>query len=265
MDVLVEKLKDLGFNSYEAKVYLALLKKHPASGYEVAQIAGIPQSKAYDTLKSLVKKNILTSTNDKPQKYSPISPKELTKRLSRKYNSSINYLGKNLPDVSLDYNDPVLQIFGYEKIIEKLKEIIKSSKSSIYLEIWNEDFKKIEKEIKTAYDNDVDIKIVGYDNISSVYGLIYSHEGAREIESMTGSRMVYLLSDFEEAVFGKIQSHVCWTKNEEVTFLLKEFIVHDMYLLDVQANFPEQLKYFYGSGFRKLKDKILVKNSGNIH
>ena len=57
MDVLVEKLKDLGFNSYEAKVYLALLKKHPASGYEVAQIAGIPQSKAYDTLKSLVKKN----------------------------------------------------------------------------------------------------------------------------------------------------------------------------------------------------------------
>ena len=28
---LVEKLKEIGFNSYEAKVYIALLKKHPAT------------------------------------------------------------------------------------------------------------------------------------------------------------------------------------------------------------------------------------------
>jgi hypothetical protein len=34
-----------------------------------------------------------------------------------------------------------------------------------------------------------------------------------------------------------------------------------MYLLDVYARFPEQLKYFYGVGFKKLKDKILDKKS----
>ena len=39
-----------------------------------------------------------------------------------------------------------------------------------------------------------------------------------------------------------------------------------MYLLDVYSNFPEQLRYFYGSGFRKLKDKILDKRTDfNIH
>ncbi len=50
MDNIVEKLKALGFNSYEAKVYIALLKKYPATGYEVSQMADIPQSRAYDRL-----------------------------------------------------------------------------------------------------------------------------------------------------------------------------------------------------------------------
>ena len=45
---LVEKLKDIGFNSYEAKVYIALLKKHPATGYEISKIANIPQARTYD-------------------------------------------------------------------------------------------------------------------------------------------------------------------------------------------------------------------------
>ena len=53
MDEIVEKLKELGLNSYEAKVYVALLKKYPATGYEIGKIADIPQARAYDTLKSL--------------------------------------------------------------------------------------------------------------------------------------------------------------------------------------------------------------------
>ena len=53
MNDVIESLKELGLNSYEAKVYIALLKKYPATGYEVAKLADIPQSRAYDTLKSL--------------------------------------------------------------------------------------------------------------------------------------------------------------------------------------------------------------------
>jgi hypothetical protein len=30
-----------------------------------------------------------------------------------------------------------------------------------------------------------------------------------------------------------------------------------MYIIDIGENFPEQLKYFYGAGLKKLRDKIL--------
>lgn len=30
-----------------------------------------------------------------------------------------------------------------------------------------------------------------------------------------------------------------------------------MYMIDIEDNFPEQLRYFYGAGLKKLRDKIL--------
>lgn len=266
MDNLIEKLKDFGLNSYEAKVYLALLKKYPATGYETAQIADIPQSRAYDALKSLCAESIVFTTNEKPQRYNPISPKELTMRFKRKLNSSIDFLEKKLPSVKEDYNEPIHTISGYENNINKIKEIISNTKSTLYLEIWSEDFKRLESTILEVYHKGVDIKIVGYDNFECVFGLVYKHQGAKDIEHITKSRMIYLLSDNSESFFGKIQSTTVWTQNSEIAFLLKEFIVHDMYLLDVYEKFPEQLRYFYGAGFRKLKDKILDKKTDyNIH
>ena len=79
---LVEKLKEIGFNSYEAKVYIALLKKYPATGYEVSKLANIPQARTYDTLKVLEQKNVVAATNTKPVSYTPIKPKQIqTKQL----------------------------------------------------------------------------------------------------------------------------------------------------------------------------------------
>lgn len=266
MSDVIEKLKELGFNSYEAKVYVALLKKYPSTGYEISQSADIPQSRAYDALKSLEAENVVYSSNDKPQKYTPVSPKELTQRFKRKFNSTLDYLDKKLPSVKEDYNEPINNVCGYEEIISKLKEIIKHAQHSLYIEIWSYDFKQLEDVITEAYDRGVDIKIVGYDNLETVFGLVYPHQGGKEIEISAGSRLIYLLADNSESVFGKIEEKVVWTKNEDIAFLVKEFIVHDMYLLDVYEHFPEQLRYFYGAGFKKLKDKILDKQSSyNIH
>ncbi|MBR1461076.1 TrmB family transcriptional regulator [bacterium] len=265
MDNIVEKLKELGFNSYEAKVYLALLKKYPTTGYEIAQTANIPQSRAYDALKSLVSEQIVIPDDNKPQKYSPISPKELTKRFKRKINSTIDYLEKRLPEVKENYNEPVHNIEGYDVILEKTKELINNSQRSLYIEIWEEDFKHLDKEIEAAYDRGVDIKIVAYGKIKTQFGTVYYHNWANDIEQTIG-RLICILADNKEGIFGKIEKDAIWTENAKITFLLKEFMVHDMYLLDVGLNFPEQLKYFYGPGFKKLKDKILAKDSKyNIH
>ena len=261
MNEVIESLKELGFNSYEAKVYVALLKKYPATGYEVAQLADIPQSRAYDTLKTLENEKIVTSSGEKPQTFTPVKPKELTKRFRRKVEANLEFLEKKLPDVKVDYNEPIHSVSGENQIRNKIIEIIKSAKQEIYLEIWSYDFKYLEQYLFDAYNRGLEIKIVGYDNFQCTFGTIFKHRNGREIERTLGGRKIFLLVDDNEGLFGSSEEKVTWTKNSDIIMLIKEFIVHDMYLLDIEYNFPEQLKYFYGIGLKRLKDKVLGKNS----
>lgn len=267
MEDVIESLKELGFNTYEAKVYLALLKKYPATGYEVSQIADVPQSRAYDTLKALEKDKIVVATNLKPVTYTPIKPTELTQRFKRKINSTLEYLDKNLPSVKDDYTEPILSIAGAANIREKIIEIIKNAKKEIYIEIWSHDFRIMEPYFLDAYNRGVELKIVGYDNFKSNFGLIYEHGSAKEIESSLGGRMIILAADNEEGIIGNSSSthieniHVVWTKNKGVVFLIKEFIVHDMYLLDVEENLSEQMKIVYGKNLKTLREKVLGAHS----
>ena len=253
MDELVENLKEIGLNSYEAKVYLSLLKKYPATGYEVSKLADIPQARAYDTLKALETAHIVTSSNTKPVTYTPIKPKELTKRYRRKITSTLDFLDKKLPNVKDNYTEPILSVYGDLSIKDKIVEIIKSAKKEIFIEIWSQDFKYFEADLFDAYNRGLDIKIVGYDNFNCNFGTVFRHYNGREIEHVLGGKMIFMTADNQEGLFGKIENKkqempdVVWTKNEDIVFLIKEFIIHDMYLIDISEQFPEQLKYFYGA------------------
>lgn len=266
---LVEKLKEIGFNTYEAKVYISLLKKYPATGYEVAKLANIPQSRVYDTLKVLEEKNVVAATNSKPVAYTPIKPKQLISGYQKKMNSTINYLEKHLPEVKDDYNEPIITVSGSKNIRNKISEVIQNAKREIYIEIWNQDFKLFEQDLRDAYNRNVEIRIVGYDNFSSKFGLVFEHAFARDIELSLGGRMIIIAADDTEGIIGKISSfkndvsdtNIIWTKNKSIAFIIKEFIVHDMYLIDVEENLVEQMKYIYGKGFKRLKDKVLGSNS----
>ncbi len=269
---IIEKLKEIGLNTYEAKVYVALLKKYPATGYEVSKLANIPQSRTYDTLKVLEEKNIVVSTNAKPVIYTPIKPKQLTQRIQKKMNSTINYLDKHLPKVKDDYNEPIITITGRQNIQDKIIEVIQNAKREIYMEIWSQDYKVFEQELLSAYNRNVEIRIVGYDNFQSRFGLIFQHAFARDIELSLGGRMIIIAADDNEGVIGKISSlkndisdtNIIWTKNQGIVFIIKEFIVHDMYLIDVEENLVEQMKYIYGKGLKRLKDKVLGPNATYI-
>lgn len=266
---LVEKLKEIGFNSYEAKVYIALLKKYPATGYEVSKLANIPQARTYDTLKVLEEKNVVAASNSKPVSYTPIKPKQLLSSYQKKMTSTINYLEKHLPEVKDNYNEPIITITGRQNIQDKILEVIQNAKREIYMEVWSQDYKIFEQELLNAYNRNVEIRIVGYDNFRSNFGLVFEHAFAKDIEMSLGGRMVIIAADDNEGVVGKISSfknnaedmNIIYTQNKSIVFIIKEFIVHDMYLIDVEENLVEQMKYIYGKGFKRLKDKVLGTNS----
>ncbi len=91
----IKWFKLLGSHSYDARVYIALLRKHPSTGYRVALNAGIPFPKAYAALKRLVSGGAALIVNDqKPVTYIPIPPAELFKNLRHIFGVTMDHLEK---------------------------------------------------------------------------------------------------------------------------------------------------------------------------
>ena len=80
----IKKIKDFGLNSYEAKLWTALLSRGISTAGELSDIANVPRSRTYDVLESLEKKGFIISKIGKPIKYLAIPPKEVLERVKKK-------------------------------------------------------------------------------------------------------------------------------------------------------------------------------------
>ncbi|MFW6226360.1 MAG: TrmB family transcriptional regulator, partial [bacterium] len=68
-------------NSYEAKLWTALLSRGVSTAGELSDIANVPRSRTYDVLESLEKKGFIIMKIGKPIKYLAVDPEEVLKRV----------------------------------------------------------------------------------------------------------------------------------------------------------------------------------------
>jgi sugar-specific transcriptional regulator TrmB len=81
---MLNKLKAFGLNTYESKLWMALLSRGVATAGELSDIANVPRSRSYDVLESLEKKGFIMMKLGKPIKYVAVKPGEVLERVKRK-------------------------------------------------------------------------------------------------------------------------------------------------------------------------------------
>ena len=258
---LIEQFRQLGLNTYEAKVYIALLGKHPATGYEVSKSSSVPQARAYDTLKALESKNMVVSMGGKPTTYLPVPPEELLDRIEKTYQSTINELRAELPNYSVESIEPVHNLRGEAAIFNHARQMIENARETIMLEMWSDDQKFLEPALRDANDRGVKIAVVGYNNVSYDFCTVYEHDLADDIEDTLGGRWILLTVDATEGLVGthpvgQNEPHALWTRNPALVLVIKELVVHDIFLLDIEQTLPDVLTQTYGRGKPRLRNKI---------
>ena len=272
MDALIESLKDMGFNTYEAKVYLALLKHHPATGYEISKDSGVPQARAYDTLKALETDRAVVSLGGKPTQYLPVSPNELIDRWERSFKDSMKCLKTELPALSDETIEPIVNLRGRESILKHAISLINKAGKNIFLEIWSEDCAYFAEALQDAKnDRGVDIKIVGYNNLQLDGIDVFPHGLAEDIEESLGGRWIIMSVDDAEGLVGTIDApggrapQAVQTRNPGIVLIIKELIVHDIFLLDVERHLHKEMVQIYGKDLVKLRKRILGNESTIMH
>jgi len=102
----LNKLKEFGLNSYEAKIWSALLSRGVASAGELSDISNVPRSRAYDVLESLEKKGFIVMKLGKPIKYIAVEPQEVLERVKQRVKDDADTQAKILDELR---NDNVLE------------------------------------------------------------------------------------------------------------------------------------------------------------
>jgi len=80
----LSKLRDFGLNTYESKIWTALLSRGVSTAGELSDIANVPRSRSYDVLESLEKKGFVIMKLGKPIKYIAVPPEETIERVKKR-------------------------------------------------------------------------------------------------------------------------------------------------------------------------------------
>lgn len=89
-------LERFGFTSTESRVYIALLRLSPATGYAVAREAGLARANTYGALETMAARGVVTRLPGRPARFVAENPDALVGRLGRDAQSALEQLAQTL-------------------------------------------------------------------------------------------------------------------------------------------------------------------------
>ncbi len=88
MTELVKKLENIGFTTYESKVFIALMKGYNLTAAEVAERSGVPRTSVYEILKSFAEKGYCNEIETPTKlRYEIIDPQIIEGKLENEFNN----------------------------------------------------------------------------------------------------------------------------------------------------------------------------------
>ncbi|GGP20384.1 hypothetical protein GCM10007981_08240 [Thermocladium modestius] len=130
-DELKRLARMIGYSSYQLKAYMALVEHGPLPAKEVAKLAGIPSSKVYTVLSSLIRDGVVYSEQGRPLKFVAKPPREVFSTITEKLNNYIESTRPLIDSLQLIYesNNPSRvmaqsDVFFIVKGLESTKQLM---------------------------------------------------------------------------------------------------------------------------------------------
>lgn len=155
---MIDKLKKLGLNGYEADVYITLVGLGDATAREISDNSNVPRPKVYDTIKNLEEKGFVEIQHGHPNRFRPMEPRKVIRKLENDTIRTAEECIHDLENYKVEKHDDspsVWMVKGNWAVTTKVQKLISSTQNEIFVEIFNLDFLN---EIST-YLNDINKKI----------------------------------------------------------------------------------------------------------
>ncbi|MDY0387597.1 MAG: helix-turn-helix domain-containing protein [Methanolobus sp.] len=136
--MLLTSLQNLGFTSYEAKVFVALVKNENATVSVLHLDSGVPNSAIYGALKKLEKRGIVEFLNTKPMRYRCIPPEDAIAKLKRDYRDKCDYVLDELKNIYAESSCETTEEFiwtinGIRNVADKVIQMLENAEKDVLI------------------------------------------------------------------------------------------------------------------------------------
>jgi HTH-type transcriptional regulator, sugar sensing transcriptional regulator len=200
---IVGAMRQLGFTASDARLYLALLKRHPATGYELAASSGVPRSAIYNVLNRLESRGLVNAVQRKPARYLPLEPERLFEQLEAKFQSGLEELRTGIAGLSRPSTQSrTWTVTGYVAMLEQARTLIASCRETVHLSLWRREAEALAEPLRRAATAGREILVFSFTALPELPGRALSYGIAEsELERHWPHRIV-LLVDRRKALVG---------------------------------------------------------------
>lgn len=241
-EVIVSRLRDVGFSLYEARVYVALLREGSQNGNEVAKRAVVPSSKVYAALEKLAASGFVQSIRrGSSTRWAALPPDELVARLRKHYNEPLDFLVEELPKVqAFEPSEPFLTITGIAAMHEAAVALIAAAEVELHISCWEEDLDALRGALTAADARGVRVFGMLYGEAEPPPGSWLHHHYEDIVATRVAGRLLALVADDHEALIARMpdegEANAVRSRNPVMTLIVKEYLHHDSVLQRAQLN-----------------------------
>lgn len=242
----VNALEKLGFSSYEARVYIGLLKSNPVTGYQLSKLSGVPRSRIYETLDRLTARGYAVALQSDPMEFKPLAVKELLVQLQEQFDGALSTLDQELSQISTNQeNESTWNLRGRDAILQRARAMITRAQESVYVVGWGETLVNIKPVLVETFQRGVRLVVISCGDFEMSCGQHYRHAFEAELVSQCDTT-INLVVDGMEVLIGSTQPvdtcEAAWSHNQALIQITEEYIRHEVYLQKVVERFGSEQK-----------------------
>lgn len=267
---IVQLLLKLGLTEYEAKAYLSLLKENPVNGYSLSKNSGIPRSRIYDILQSLIVKGLVFKSLDDASKFYPLDLELFLNRVERESQEVltsfktlvVSYLGSRSDAGSIK------QIIGQDNIIKIARDMIAGARQRISLYIWEPEAELFYPTLIKASSRGTFIRGIAFGEFKNNPLNLQIHRRPKRIFSELKERWLIVTKDNSSVLASVIsrgpESSGTLSTDPGVVLMFEDYILHDIMLNYLLSEFTGEERAAMESKLDKMRAWFNLVNINNL-
>ncbi len=243
---LQNKLTHIGFTEYEAKVYLALLRESPVTGYHISKSSGVPRSMVYETLGRLHGRGVVLETIEgRATLYRPLAPELLLSRHESEHLRLLTGLREGLEELYTErLDDRVWSIEGREASLSYAAEMIRQAQNELYLVIADEELATLRDVIEASCKRGLGVNTLLTGQGQLDCGRVARHPPLEsELQELTGTLLVAVeggeLLVANTSTKRRVRGTV--TNNPDLVLIARQFVWMELFTQRIYARLGSDL------------------------